>query len=1113
ETHLNFEIRTREIQWTHNFYIILLRFRNLNHLISIMGATLSSRAQWTSASEGAVGKLEINPQNEQLLTEIAEFTEVFPSKYPAEAEKIFNKPFTWNSSLDPISFTSLDEIEASDMEAKSKACNAADEPLLTVIKDNDKCLITAATFEQLSNVLKCAGNRKLSEVQACLEANRDPISNMMGPAFARIGIDDTSLVKAHQLLVRAQKEGNENVEEINTAFNLLLVVNSFDMKLMQLSFDIVAKEIRLSPEAVERDVNLLRSFSGADKSCLLRSIEFMSDYVFANGCRAPPWRQVHGDIAYIIIKPFDIDEQLVLTANTSGYYRNKGVSNEGEIDYTRIGEVFPTLVMFMKEQSAHFVSTMGRQEFAFFNKTGKDEDKNISKNINFDEDEGESTPAAMTRDDTGHLSGHTSPSKSVSVMDRRKPTNTKKKPRQSPHLQPSQKWRNLGFGEDKIDIHGLKDNKNQGGRSKKSGKSTIASSNIKKTLSILKPDEDFSESSSESEEEEDNADRRQETNADLPSEYWQIQKLVKYLKVGNSTATVLALCCIRDFNLAQEACQLAIRKVGGLEVLINLLDTDEIKCKIGSLKILKDISRNTQLRRAIVDLGGLQTLVKILDDDNKDLKCLAAETIANVAKFRRARRTVRLYGGIIKLGYLLDYCLPSKNFNNNLQADSEKDVNVARCGALALWSCSKSTKNKQAIRKAGGIPYLAKLLKSKNEEILIPVVGTLQECASERSYRLAIRTEGMIEDLVNNLNSENQELQMHCASAIFKCAEEEETRNLVRQYGGLDPLVRLLQHRDNKELLAAATGAIWKCSKSPENVLRFQELEAIEKLVGLLTDQPEEVLINVVGALGECAAEHSNQVAIRKAGGIPLLVNLLTGTNQALLVNVTKAVGACAIDPECMYIIDRLDGVRLLWSLLKSSNPNVQASSAWAICPCIENAKDAGEMVRSFVGGLELIVSLLKSEDKEVLASVCAAIANIAKDEENLAVITDHGVVPMLAKLATTTDDHLRRHLAEAIARCCMWGNNRVAFGAAGAVAPLVHYLKSPSASVHRSTAKALFQLSKDPNNCITMHENGVVKLLIDLVGSTDSTLQEASAGCISNIRRLALANEKARNR
>ena len=48
-----------------------------------------------------------------------------------------------------------------------------------------------------------------------------------------------------------------------------------------------------------------------------------------------------------------------------------------------------------------------------------------------------------------------------------------------------------------------------------------------------------------------------------------------------------------------ETCQVAIRDVGGLEVLINLLDTDEIKCKIGSLKILKEISMNSSIRRSI----------------------------------------------------------------------------------------------------------------------------------------------------------------------------------------------------------------------------------------------------------------------------------------------------------------------------------------------------------------------------------------------------------------------------------------------------------------------------------------------------------------------------------
>ena len=46
---------------------------------------------------------------------------------------------------------------------------------------------------------------------------------------------------------------------------------------------------------------------------------------------------------------------------------------------------------------------------------------------------------------------------------------------------------------------------------------------------------------------------------------------------------MIALCSMKDFNLAQETCQLAIRDVGGLEVLINLLETDEGKCKVSVL--------------------------------------------------------------------------------------------------------------------------------------------------------------------------------------------------------------------------------------------------------------------------------------------------------------------------------------------------------------------------------------------------------------------------------------------------------------------------------------------------------------------------------------------------
>lgn len=80
--------------------------------------------------------------------------------------------------------------------------------------------------------------------------------------------------------------------------------------------------------------------------------------------------------------------------------------------------------------------------------------------------------------------------------------------------------------------------------------------------------------------------------------------LVFGLQGGNQTATVIALCALLDFDLKLEASHLAIRDSGGLDLLINLLETDDVKCKIGTLKILREISQNAQTRKAIVDLGG-----------------------------------------------------------------------------------------------------------------------------------------------------------------------------------------------------------------------------------------------------------------------------------------------------------------------------------------------------------------------------------------------------------------------------------------------------------------------------------------------------------------------------
>ena len=142
--------------------------------------------------------------------------------------------------------------------------------------------------------------------------------------------------------------------------------------------------------------------------------------------------------------------------------------------------------------------------------------------------------------------------------------------------------------------------------------------------------------------------------AEIPAEYYNIQKLVKYIKAGNQTATIVSLCCLQDYELRTQINQIAIQYIGGLDVLVNILECSDTKCCLGALTVLSDITLNIDIRKTIVDLDGIPLIVDILSSSMKDLKTMAAETLSNVSKVRLARKYVRQCGGISKLVDLLD---------------------------------------------------------------------------------------------------------------------------------------------------------------------------------------------------------------------------------------------------------------------------------------------------------------------------------------------------------------------------------------------------------------------------------------------------------------------------
>eukprot|EP00158_Paraphelidium_tribonemae_P005771 Partr_v1_DN27515_c0_g1_i2_m30116 putative Ubox domain-containing protein len=557
-----------------------------------------------------------------------------------------------------------------------------------------------------------------------------------------------------------------------------------------------------------------------------------------------------------------------------------------------------------------------------------------------------------------------------------------------------------------------------------------------------------------------------------------------------------------------EANQLALFELGGLELIVNLLETRESRCVRAALSVILQVSASIRIRVALCDMDVMLPLVRLLDDRNHDVKAQASQAIFQCAKNIKNRRAIRNYDGIRKLVKLL----------------TSRNEDCVSGAAYALWSCTKSDKNKIEMEEANVIPILSELLLSDNPKVAVPIVGILQECASVQKYRQSIRQMGMIPHFLNHIKAgKSIALVTHSVSCIFQCASDAETRAMVREIGGLGIIAALLDKEiktdietDDKatvarDYYAAITGAIWKLCIDHQNVEILLKENVVKKLVEIISgpNTHEITLVRAIGALGAFAQTPSGRQAVREANGIKPIIQTLTSTDPDLLENAANALGSCAQDSESMISIDKYDGVRLLWSLLKSSYPAVQASSAWAISPCIEHAKDAGEMVRSFVGGLELMVSLLKSSDVEVLAGVCSALSKIARDQENLGVMTDHGIVAMLSKLTTTRNDRLKKPLAEAICQSCNWGKNRLQFGKSNAVGPLVKFLKSSDVEVHKYTALALQQLSVEPMNCVAMHENGAVPLLLDLVGSTDAKLQEAAAATVANIRKVALADLK----
>lgn len=601
---------------------------------------------------------------------------------------------------------------------------------------------------------------------------------------------------------------------------------------------------------------------------------------------------------------------------------------------------------------------------------------------------------------------------------------------------------------------------------------------------------------------------------ELPIAFWTLQKLVRFMKIGNQVVTNACLCCIRDYDLTQQINQRAIFSIGGLETLVNLCKSNDLICRIGTLHVLREMSKNIDMRRYMVDMNIIESLCKIVSEPLNEIKCLAIDILGILASIQPARQIIHKFDVINKI-------IDALNFDRRLLRTkyskmTEKEsvlIDLAVSAAKALSRILVTARMLTDARKGGLILSISELLKTIHQPLIRAVMRLCNVCSQDIGIQLGIETELVIVDVTKQLKSKDSDLLADACGIISQCGCSPKTNKLIQKNNGLKSIIDILlteNYWQNAKLMLPATSAAYTCAQDRSSAREFNKLKALQLLNKLLTKGfNDEILANICGFASQLLYEKGYVKTLLSNDALKTILNFFFIEHDTLRIETCHVLTNVCKYPEYAKQMRELDAITYMWTLLESPNPLVQATASNALCEYMRNDRGSAEYIRKLDNGLELIASSLESENDTTLNAICSMIVEIAKDQYNLAILTQYRVVPSLARLIHAENKKLEEKVTAAIAACAPLGDNAKRFGELKVIRLIVNLVNSPFKNVQRAAAMALENLSTYPINAILIYQSGVVPVLLEDILSTDPVLRNAAANCLRNLRKLTLEAEQ----
>mmetsp|Transcript_25237 Transcript_25237/g.70594 ORF Transcript_25237/g.70594 Transcript_25237/m.70594 type:complete len:1463 (-) Transcript_25237:203-4591(-) len=371
-------------------------------------------------------------------------------------------------------------------------------------------------------------------------------------------------------------------------------------------------------------------------------------------------------------------------------------------------------------------------------------------------------------------------------------------------------------------------------------------------------------------------------NQDLVRELGGVSRLVEILRDPQATPRmqlhgVSALINLFAHNSTNRE---VVRVAGGIGTFVQLLSQavnssegeqdSNSELTAQAALALGFLARSDVNREAIRTAGGIPLLVTLLQcGPEAEVTLCAVDALRHVVATPANAKALLMAGGVAPLLHLL-------------QAGPDHEVTHQSLWVLKVLARSMAAA--EAIRALGGLPVLVRLLDGPPaSEATIQAAAVIRDMADVDSDEglAAIREAGAVPCLIRLLKSSHEGGQAMgpamAAVALANLAQSNENRDAIQRSGGIPPLVSLLSFQGSDGQVAVkAAAALLNISISDSCMLRMVESRIVPVLVGLLSAGPDKPITTWAAAvLASLARSEYGRQAIDSAGGIPSVVELL----------------------------------------------------------------------------------------------------------------------------------------------------------------------------------------------------------------------------------------------